>query len=200
MVDVISSVSWDRVWDQIKALWPRWKNNIEQEDLWRRKLEVYEEHRLISAIEDVLAEHPVQTPRLAWIISKLRGSQSDAPNRRAQITGFPCTPREADEAEEEIIMLLRALPPTPADLTEGAKRFLYWKSGDWPKPAQVQVVVDAAVEKPYEIWPAGLAGMVWAAGAAAQQQERQPPCDVTVQYEPGAIEVDGPALLQQGGG
>ena len=200
MVDVISSDSWERVWDRARALWPRWNANIQQEDFWRGRLEPYSEHRLLKAIDDVAAEHPVQVPRLAWIISKLRGSLSDAPNRRPQITSFPSNEREAAEAEAEIIELLRDLPPTPADLAVGTRRWLYWKSGGWANAAQVQAVVDAATAKPYEIWPAGLSGMVWAAAQAALKHEQQPARDVKVIYEPGAIEVDVPALLQQGGG
>lgn len=200
MVDAISSVSWERIWDLARALWPRWKTSIEQECLWRRRLEVYSEQRISMALEEVLIEHPVLTPRLAWIISKLRGSLSDAPNRKPQITSFPDTPRAADEAEAEIIELLRDLPPTPADLTEGTRGWLFWKAGDFPKPAQIQEVVKAATAKPYEIWPAGLAGMVWAAAQAALKREERPACDVEVIYEPGSFEVEEPAVLQQGGG
>lgn len=199
-MDAISSDSWERIWDLARALWPRWKTSIEQESLWRRRLEVYSEQRIATALEEVLIEHPVLTPRLAWIISKLRGSLSDAPNKRAQMTGYPATPEEADEVEREIIAKLRAFPPSPSELDHAIKCFLYWKSGDKPTLIQVHVVRDAATPKPYEIWPQGLVGLVWAAMEAAKKREQRPACDVDVIYEPGSIEVEEPAYLQQGGG
>ena len=202
MVDEISQDSWERVWEHAQAMWPRWKASVRMEALWRQRLSPYTEHRLIRAIEEVVIEHPVLTPRLAWVISKLRGSLSDVVNRRPQVTGFPATPEEADEAEREIIALLRAYPPSPAELEHGIKCWLFWKSGDWAKRIQIHVIRDAATPKPYEIWPQGLAGMVWAASEAAKEleerEEQQASHAVSVEYEPGAIEAEELEELRQG--
>lgn len=204
-MDVISSGSWGRVWKHAKALWPRWVPNDEQAEVWRRMLQPFPELRIIEALDEVLSEHPVLTPRLAWVLSRLRGSISDASPGRPQVETWPSTPKEADDAEAGIIQDLRGYPPAPAELREGATRWLMWRSGTAPKliarSEGLSELIKAVSEKPYELWPAGLAGMVWAAVQAEQQAQERDQDNAAIECEEaGSIEVDEPVQLQQGGG
>lgn len=142
----MDAISWAECWKLVLDLWPRWKPNQVQVDLWRESLEGKAKPVVWRAIRKAASVGYSQVPRLAIVLSSI--PSQPRVQKREPIT--PAEERQIRREGAEMLAELKALPPASlaavvAHARKRCEKFLSMPSED---PAT---------------WPRLTVGLVWAA-------------------------------------